>query len=377
MNILCINYEYPPIGGGGANALGNITRVLSRLGHGVHVLTSAFENLPRISEEDGVHIVRVPAARRFRDKSDPLQMTAFELSALRVVTSVAISRGIDRCLLFFTIPGWASALRLFARGIPYVVSLRGGDVPGFDPGLDIFHSILTPIRRATLRRARAVVANSHGLACLSERTDRVPVTVIPNGVDAAMYGKASGPESTVGPVRLLFVGRLAKQKNLEFLLRELSTLRQEIPTPFELHLAGGGPQERHLRTLASQLGLEPHIIWHGYLDRQRIIALYGECDIFVFPSCFEGMPNVVLEAMASGLPVLASDIMGTNELVVHGETGYLFPPGDSKAFRLRLVDLLTNPRIARRMGESGRARVIQEYSWESVARAYEALLIAS
>ncbi|NMC50401.1 MAG: glycosyltransferase family 4 protein [Desulfovibrio sp.] len=374
MNILCINYEYPPIGGGAANALGHIARSLAGRGHAVHVLTSAFRDLPRVGVEEGVHVFRVPAARRFREKSNPLQMAAFEAAALAVSGFLAASRGIDRCLLFFTIPGWASALRLHARGIPYVVSLRGGDVPGFDPGLRLFHTILAPVRRAALRRARAVVANSRGLADLSERTDPVPVTVIPNGVDAALYGSGPGREPGACPARLLFVGRLATQKNLDFLLTELAALRREAGPPFELHLAGGGPRERRLRELAHALGLNRHVVWHGHLDRRRIIELYGESDILVFPSHAEGMPNVVLEAMAGGLPVLASDVMGTNELVVHGETGYLFAPGDSGTFRARLRDLLASPERARRMGLAGRERVVRDYTWEAVARAYESLL---
>jgi glycosyltransferase involved in cell wall biosynthesis len=376
MNILCINYEYPPLGGGAANALGHIARELAAMGHGVHVLTSAFADLPREALENGVHVVRTPAARRHREKSDPVQMTAFELSALRVVGALAASRKIDRCLLFFTIPGWASALRLSLRGIPYVVSLRGGDVPGFDPNLRLFHTILTPIRRLALGRARAVVANSRGLAELSRRTDPVPVRIIPNGVDISLYGRAADLARRPGPVRLLFVGRLAKQKNLDFLLTQLAALGEASAPPFELHLAGGGPLDSHLRQRAQELGLTGRVVWHGPLDRAHVVELYGQCDIFVFPSSFEGMPNVVLEAMASALPVLASDIMGTNELVVPGQTGYLHPPDDAAAFRTGLMRLLTDPEHARRLGQAGRERVRREYTWQATARAYEALLAA-
>jgi glycosyltransferase involved in cell wall biosynthesis len=168
------------------------------------------------------------------------------------------------------------------------------------------------------------------------------------------------------PLRILFVGRFHEQKNLNFLLRQFARLPAKS---FELHLVGDGPQEKLLRNLANQLGIAESIVWHGWLPRAALPGIYRSSDCLVNPSLYEGMPNVVLEAMACGLPVLASNIKGHDEIVVNNETGLLFDLGEPDAL-ISAFKRMLDVDLRRRMGVSGRARAVTVFSWRTTAEKY-------
>lgn len=369
MKFLLVNHEYPPVGGGAATASHEIAHNLVELGNEAAVLTSRFGDLPGFAVEEAVAVHRVTCLRRRIDRSGIFEMLTFMIGALCSLPFILTRRRPDALLVFFSLPSGIVGLaaKVFAH-LPYVVSLRGGDVPGLVPGLDRLHKLLAPLRRCVLMRAEAVIANSEGLRTLSERADRLPVQVIPNGVDTDFF--RPGPEHQSERLRLLFVGRFHEQKNLRFLLEQIVRLPAGA---IEVHLVGDGPQREELRALAQQLGFATQIIWHGWLSRTALLAVYQSADFLVNPSFYEGMPNVVLEAMACGLPVVASNLPGNNELVVNGETGFLFElhgnPDEFSAVlnRLRDVDL------RRQLGGAARARAINCFSWRNAAAQYAEL----
>jgi glycosyltransferase involved in cell wall biosynthesis len=200
---------------------------------------------------------------------------------------------------------------------------------------------------------------------MAEAADPFPVEVILNGVDAEFFVPPES-RSAHDVLRILFVGRFQKQKNLPFLMQQVARLPAGT---FELHLVGDGPEKDRLRRLAAQLGITSAITWSGWLPRADLRAIYRSCDCLVNPSTYEGMPNVVLEAMAAGLPVIASNVPGNDALVKPGETGFLFELEDGKSLRSAL-DALRDPTIRTRMGVAAVARARQLPTWEEVARKY-------
>jgi glycosyltransferase involved in cell wall biosynthesis len=376
LKILLVNYEYPPLGGGAANATFSIGKALAKLGHEPTVLTSAFAQLAQSSDEDGVSIVRIPAIRNALDRSNPIEMASFLCSALWRVRRIAEERCIQGVIAFFTIPcGPVAWLLKRSLGLPYVVSLRGGDVPGMVRGLDAVHWALTPFRRAALRGARAVVANSESLARLSESADPVPVRVIPNGVDSDFFAPDPHIGAMVDPVfRILFVGRLHEQKNVAMLLRELADLRERRITPMQVDIVGDGPLQKQLAELAQTLGLSGQVVWHRWCGKEQVASMYRHASCFVNPSFYEGMPNTVLEAMASGLPVVASDIGGHNELVVPGVTGFLFDLAKPGELHRCLIRLSESSELRQTVGAAARRAVLARHSWVRVASEYVDLL---
>jgi glycosyltransferase involved in cell wall biosynthesis len=369
MRILIVNYEYPPVGGGAAVSAEAIARELTRLGHSVFVLTSRFKKLPKCEENEGITIHRVPSFRRAMDRSGIFEMASFLISGLLFAPSIIRTRRIEVTIIFFSFPcGPIGLLARWMCGIPYVVLLRGGDVPGTEPSLNFIHRVLAPIRRAVLKNSIAIVANSEGLRRMAEAADPFSVRVIPNGVDVDLFVPAqSSPTRKVDVFSILFVGRLQKQKNLPELLKQAAQLPANA---FELHLLGDGPEKKHLEDLAAQLGIASAVTWHGWVPRKALPAFYQSANCLVIPSFYEGMPNVVLEAMASGLPVVASNVPGNADLVVNGETGFLFALEEPNALLVALKTLMASDQLCRQFGSVARRRAMSGFSWRTVAEKY-------
>lgn len=367
MRIFLINSEYPPVGGGAGNASENLARSLANMGQEVIVLTAHFRGLPWRETAPGVKIYRAPARRKRIDRSLAYEQISFVIGGGLWAIPLALAHKPDVTLAFFGMPSGGIALLLkWLAGVPYVVSLRGGDVPGFRPyDFAIYHRMISPFLRVIWRQAGAVIANSAGLRSLAQAFDRrTPIQIIPNGVDPLAFTPAA---RAWHPPRLLFVGRVVYQKGLDLLLHALSTLRD---LPWDLTIVGDGPQRQPLEKLAEQLEIRNRLRFVGWKKNHELAAEYQQANLFLYPSRHEGMPNAVLEAMASGLPVIASDIAGNEELIVHGETGLLIEPENQHAIEKALLSLLPNPALREQMGSAARQRAADCYPWERTAERY-------
>lgn len=371
MRILVINSEYPPIGGGAGNASANVARCLAALGHQVTVATAHFGDLPRQETKDGVTVHRIPALRRKQDRSGALEQLAFIASASFWTLNWSRQNRPNATLAFFGMPSGAVAWLLkVVYKIPYIVSLRGGDVPGFRPyDFKTFHKLIGPFLRVIWHGASAVIANSQGLRALARAFDSsIEIPIIPNGVDGSRFD--AGQRDWSAP-RLLSAGRVVYQKGLDLGLRALAQLKD---LDWHWSIAGDGPQMEPLQSLARELGIGERVTFLGWQSKEDLARAYQQANLFLFPSRHEGMPNAVLEAMSSGLPVVATRIAGSEELVLDGETGLLVPSEDVDALRDALRKILSDAALREKMGAASRLRVEREYSWESVARQYSEYL---
>ena len=371
MRILILNSEYPPIGGGAGNASANIARWFVAFGNQVEVVTAHFDGLPRLETRDGVTIHRIPALRRKQDRSGALEQLAFIASGSACALGLARRFKPDVTLAFFGMPSGAIAWLLKALyRIPYVVSLRGGDVPGFRPyDFKVFHKLIGPFLRVIWHAASGVIANSHGLGSLARAFDStIEIPIIPNGVDGSRFD--AGQRDWSAP-RILSAGRVVYQKGLDLGMRALAQLQD---LDWRWYIAGDGPQMAHLKSLARELGIGERVTFLGWQSQADLAQGYHRANLFLVPSRHEGMPNAVLEAMSSGLPVVATRIAGNEELVLDGETGVLVRPEDVDSLRDGLRGLIADADKRERMGHASRLRVEREYSWERIARQYSEYL---
>lgn len=368
---LLINYEFPPLGAGAASASKHLGVALSRRGNRVVVLTSAYKHLCGVSEEDGMTVIRVPAWRTSTHRSGIIQMTAYILAASRHAPRIAQAYQIERVLAFFSIPGGVVARWLqHRRSIPYAVSLRGGDVPGTESGLRVFYKVLTGLRRNIIHHARYVSAPSLGLKQLSEQADPFTVQVIPNGVDCEYF--KPGSKSDHPPLTLLSVGRLHPQKNVACMLEILRAIRTQFDIPATARVIGDGPERRNLEKFARRHDLGGAVSFEGWLTRTEVAAAYRSATVLVQPSRYEGMSNTILEALASGLPVVASRIPENMELIEPERNGLLFDPNEEVSkIAQAIVGLYERPDLWTQMSIQARERIAMKYSWDHVAEIYE------
>jgi glycosyltransferase involved in cell wall biosynthesis len=373
MRILIINSEYPPIGGGAGNASANIARHLASFEHEVVVVTARFHNQPKLDVQNGVTIHRISSFRRRQDRSTAFEQLIFIIAASFHSLSLIRQLKPNATLAFFGVPSGAVAwlLKKLYR-IPYIVSLRGGDVPGFRPyDFKLFHKLAAPFLRVIWRQADSVIANSNGLRDLALAFDSsIEIPIIPNGVDGMQYRNESREWT---PARIFSVGRIVHQKGFDLGLRALAQLKD---LNWHWKIAGDGPQLDTLKSLTNELGLSDRVTFLGWLSREELIQWYHHSNLFLFPSRHEGMPNAVLEAMSSGLPVVATSIAGSEELVLDGVTGLLVNAEDVDSLRDGLSRLIVEEKTRMQMGQASRQRVESEYSWENVARQYSEKLQA-
>ena len=161
--------------------------------------------------------------------------------------------------------------------------------------------------------------------------------------------------------RVLFVGRLAAPKGLAILLESIAKVREEHPD-VQLTIAGDGPDRRQLESMARRLGIESHVRFLGYQSQSQVRELLGQSDVFAMASFAEGVPVVLMEAMAAEVPVVATRIAGIPELVDDGQCGFLVAPGDGQALADRIGKLLDNPEMRNAMAAAGRLKVAQEFN---------------
>jgi len=196
--------------------------------------------------------------------------------------------------------------------------------------------------------------------------------LIENGVDVGeIEAIPPAPTSEVGGEGgfvIGFVGQLIPRKGIDVLLKALAGLPG---AGWRCLLVGRGEAEPALTEQVRALGIAERVRFLGFRDDR--IALLKRFDLFVLPSHAEGIPRVLMEAMAAGVPVVASDIEGVRDLVTHGTTGRLFPPGDAGALGEALAASMADPGPARKMAEAARARVYAHFSAERMARQYERL----
>jgi glycosyltransferase involved in cell wall biosynthesis len=369
LRILLINYEFPPLGGGAGNATQNIARELTALGSDVRVLTTRYQNQNPDSEAEGFRVHRIRTLRRDEDRSSPLEMLLFMFAATSFALRLSRTWRADVSIAFFGIPSGPVALALkWRHKIPFIISLRGGDVPGHVPNqMATLHALTKPIIRRIWSRAHATVANSHGLRQLAERTAQGHgIDVIPNGVDATTFTPPHSPQLNATPV-LLYAGRISEEKGLDDLVTALSQIRE---MNWRMHFIGDGPCLASLREQIIRADLADRVTYAGWVPRDSLVEEYQSADIFVFPSRHEGMPNSLLEAMSCGLPVIATRISGNEELVQHNETGFLVPPNDPDSLAEALTTLLENKDTLTSFGIAAALRVRQQYSWATTAKCY-------
>jgi len=370
MKILMLNYEFPPIGGGAAKAhlclLGQYAR---RRDLQVHVLTSA-PKPGAVAEtfSQNITIYKVGVHKKELHYWRRAEVIEWLVKAGFHYRRLLRQNNYDLVHAFFGFPtGWLCYRS--AGKIPYIISLRGSDVPGQHARLQLDYKILGPVFRAIWKKASALVACSEGL---KERALRflpsVAVEVIPNGVELDRFYPAEAEQKPDG-LRLLTVGRLSVTKRVEMLIDAVEILHKE---GYKLHftIVGGGAMEPQLRETVRKKNLGNVIGITGRTDAEDMPQVYRQSDIFISASMQEGMSNAMLEAMASGLPIITTRCEGLDELIA--DNGLIVERAEAGTIAGAIKKLADDRQLCRQMALAARKRA-ERFSWSRAAESYLAL----
>ena len=354
--LMVVDGQYPATGGAEMQAR-LLCTAMARQGHQVRVLAPRLHTWQANDEVlDGIAVQRLcyPRVKGLGSILLDLRFAAylwhhrhqFDAIHIHMVRNLAGAAGWMRRLV----------------GIPMVAKVSGADE--FRGGILDPALMQRPIHRLLNAGARRLDA----FQCISQHTRRAMVEagypaarmhLIPNAVDCARFAC----NRTDAPLqRVVFVGRHVPVKGLDVLLCAWALVRR--PVELRLVLAGDGPVHNALRELARELGVHDSVDFPGAVS--HVPGMLAGAGLYVQASHQEGLPNAVLEAMASGLAVVATRVSGHEDVVAHGSTGLLVPPNDPAALAAAMQTLLDDPDLRRRMGHAGRATIERTYCAEIV-----------
>lgn len=370
IRIRIVDEMFYPIFGGGEAFIREVGKRLVKKGYEITVFTSKVSGSPKTETIDGITVIR-----KF-----PRNRLAFYLSAGRMAKAeedydITMSTSPVSRLMCNKIMGknkknsggkfvgnvfayWGPAWKEFTNPLFAAFYNAVEDYSLKKPKFDL----LVSSNRAFLEKAKRLGVN-------------VPVEVVPSGVDVQRFGKASldvgknnaGGADTGGnnagiSKMVLFVGRVINIKGLEYLVGALEG------TGYSLVIVGGGPLVPTIRKMAKEKGVSLTLA-----GRADPVPYYNSADIIVLPSIMEGCPLTILEAMAAGKPIVASNVGGIPELVTDGECGLLVEPKDVAGLNAAISSLMESPGLRAKMGDAGRKKA-QEYDWDKIAEKMDKVL---
>lgn len=306
------------------------------------------------------------------------------VSLLGTIGRLARARGVRRVQCGKCLPeGLFGLALLWLTRTPYSCFVHGEELTVVGDSRELLY-----LTRAVLGRAEFLIANSRNTAQLLTESWGVPpsrVKVVHPGVETGRYVPA--PRDTTARGRLgwgdrpvvLTVGRLVRRKGQDMMIRALPAVRRRVPDVLYA-VVGLGEDREHLERLARDEGVSGHIRFMGELPDDAVAECYRQCDLFALPNRrvgleIEGFGMVLVEAQASGRPVLAGASGGTAETMRPGETGVVVPCEEPGPLADAVADLLSDPDRLARMGRAAREWVVEQFDWEAVTRRIGQLIL--
>lgn len=232
--------------------------------------------------------------------------------------------------------------------------------------------------RMVIPKADAVITTTESYASTSPVMKNISHEAIPIGIHYELFDKSRQKQGISDATRdnkkVLFLGRLAANKGIDYLVHAIPKVIAEIPDA-KFMICGEGEEKPHVESYIDKMGVRSRIEFEGKVNLDKMVELYSNCAVFVFPSInrLEAFGIVQLESMACQTPVIASNIPGVNNVMDPGKSGLLVEPRDSEGLAKAIIQILSNPQKAREMGQYGRKLVETKYNWKTIGTQVENL----
>jgi len=369
MKVIQVAFNFPPEIGGVGQHVWNLSNYLTKKGTEVAVITlPTTKNLHR-REFTNFSIYRVSALPL--PPFEPIPLNMFGL--LRALVNAQNFNLVHLHGHFSFLSFFGSFLTRFLK-IPYVITDHGEGLP-----LSLISRIHGIIRSSLMAKhvlglSRKIISvNLYEVRALTRRygLSRDKIIVIPNGVDTCQFNMLPTSNQVLfsewqDKKVVLSGGVLAQWKGFEFLIHAMKlVVREDEDT--RLLITGDGPDRSRLQDIVASLGLREYVKFLGYCEANLIPSYHKLSYMYVLPSIYDVCPTSVLEAMASGKPVIVTSFGGQKELVADGKNGMIVPPTDAKSLSKAMLTLLSSEDLALRMGKEGRKMVEEKFAWSKVS----------
>jgi len=374
MKIIQVTQRFFPAIGGVETYVYNIAKKLVEKGHEVTVYTSdLLKDNPQIrllySEKDkvdGIRIRRFKAFRLLPEIEASTLMPSMITSLLKEEADIIHAHG------YYYFPAYLAALARHITGIPLVLTTHSGPESRMPSLRKLYNQTVGKFCLKTTDQIISLTRRgAEYLTSIGARSEKI--SVIPNGVDTNLFSRRTDGYSfrekygIIGNV-ILFVGRLSKVKGLNYLIDAMPEILNEVPDAILLIIGPDFGLKTELRRRAKQLYIEKKVLFTGTLSGAELVDSYAASDVFVLPSIAESFGIVLLEAMAMGKPVIATDIGAARDLIQNGVNGFIIKPRRPDQIAKAVISLIKNRNLATKMGDINR-KIASEYSWDNITQA--------
>lgn len=360
MKILMLNNEYPPLGGGQANANYYLCEEFKKYPSlKVDLITASIgEHKEEKSDFGTSYYLNIGKKEKNLHFQSSKELALWSLKALSFSKKLLKKEQYDLIIAWSGVPAGYLAYKLNKKTkVQYVVLLRGADVPFWEKRWEkLDKHIFSWLSPKVWKNSIKTIANSSGLKTQAKKIFNGKIDVIPNGVDINFFKPLIKKNKIL---KIISVGRLIPRKNFDLLIESVS----EIKDNFELQIVGDGPEKENLMKLIKEKRLGRKVKLLGLKNKKEISKLYSNADVYCLSSSNEGMSNTVLEAMASGLPIITTNVAGSKELVK--DNGFIVPI-NAKKLKEKIEILLKNSGLRKLMGKKSR-KYAKEMGWKKIA----------
>lgn len=346
MRILMLNYEFPPLGGGGGPAAKTLAKGFISLGYEVDYVTTWFKGLKKYEKVDGINVYRVKViGRKELPTATTISMITFPLFAYKISSRLCKKHKYEFINTQFAIPTGPLGVVLSKKfKLKNILSLHGGDICDISKKNSPHKKwYLQTIVKWVLNNSDVIVAQSSNTKAnaIKYYKPNKEIKIIPLPYEPFKFKKTSREKLGLekDKVYLISVGRLIKRKGFDLLIKALAEIKNK---KIEALIIGEGPEKDNLIRIAKNLGVLNKVHFLGYLNEEKKFQHLDNADIYVLSSLHEGFGIVLLEAMQVGLPIIATNNGGQVDFIKEGKNGYLIKFGDEINLMNRINKLEKN-----------------------------------